>query len=260
MALVLTNTKTHGKVKLPEGESYEIDFDADGVNAIVYGVQLDGSDFFKTDTDLMTKFIHYVDDEEYMYDIQTGRNGLLSTTMVRNKCGNLKLRIGNTAAESTQNIVVTHRPRDGNTRVFWSFEDVYNTLGLDTYNYASKWVSNSAEKWDSQIKDFYGINAEGGVIENMNFAECARATRKNNLPWVKRCFPYSSVSTAGTLLLLARFGVLAPQQGGLLLSKGKSAALDMLRSLLSVVDNTPITIPLLLNDAWNCQWPRPPVT
>ena len=62
------------------------------------------------------------------------------------------------------------------------------------------------------------------------------------------------------MYLLARFAYLAPQSGGLLMDKGKSAAVDMLSSMLAIMDGTEIMIPLKITERRTCQWPRPPVS
>ena len=49
VTLVVTNTRTHAKIKLSQSAEYNIDFDDDGVSAIVFGVQLDGNEFFFSD-------------------------------------------------------------------------------------------------------------------------------------------------------------------------------------------------------------------
>ena len=118
---------------------------------MIIGLTKTGEEFCKTDAEILTKFCHRIDDIEYMYDINIGKNVTMEVVGSRHKIGGVKLRADASSAMKGVGIDATQRQRVGNTRVFWSLDDLYTLLRLDQYTYASKWVSATFAQWDKWI-------------------------------------------------------------------------------------------------------------
>ena len=99
--MVLTNQLTFEKVKLPDGDNYELMFSDDGTSAIVMGIATTGDDVIKTDAELFTKFVHVVNGQRYLFDITTGSNKEIQALASRSRSARPTPTIPNASERSS---------------------------------------------------------------------------------------------------------------------------------------------------------------
>ena len=69
---VITHIKTQEKKAPPDADLYEFEFSEDGANAMIMGIAAGGDEFFQSDSEVFTKFIHYSGEHAYLFDLQSG--------------------------------------------------------------------------------------------------------------------------------------------------------------------------------------------
>ena len=159
----------------------------------------------------------------------------LSSLKTRHKAAVITIGVGDASAEIVLNVSIFRRPRTGNSFCYIDMESVYTALKLTSYGgYASRWVNKTYNKWLTKIKEcMLGFDDEL-FVHSLHSAEKEQATKKNDVPWERRCLNSGSVCVSGLYVLMARFIGLKPHGGGLDNLGAKKACTDILATLLQV--------------------------
>ena len=257
--VVCTNVWTHERVRLPPGD-WEIVHDADsGMYAFVGGQS--GEDVLDPDAFPWTKVVFERADTGDLYVHCPGRGKYrgpqsMEELATRFSTAAVTLEIPPTNAKIEMDCYVFHRPRDLQSRCFWSMASVYTACNLTTYNKTpSKWVWTGQLAWHTNLCHAFG--PQQCIVQSTHTPDGCDKEQKDS--FASRCLPSTSVSTCGFLWLLLRWGTLKPRRGGFQDPSNRQSALSILRSLMDSAGALgPWQLLLHCNPSWQCHWPRPP--
>ena len=173
-------------------------------------------------------------------EASSNTDSALANVNTRHKPAVITIGVGDSNAEVDRNVSIFLRPRTGNSFCYIDMVSIYAALKLNSYEgYGSRWVNKTYHKWLSKIKECMVGFEDELFVHSLHAAEKEQATKKNEMPWERRCLNRGSLCVSGLYVLLARFIALKPQGGGGGLDNlsAKKACTDLLASLLQVEDH-----------------------
>ena len=141
-------------------------------------------------------------------------------------------------------------PRGG-SRMGWVTQDLYEFLGVETFGgEPSKWVWSCLDRWQGHLSKI-GID-DSHFIKGMASVTAAAASTSTSA-----FLRFTACSTIALLALLYTWSCMTPRRGGLREGVARARASSLLSALAKGACSQVFNIQLILDDAWECMWPRP---
>lgn len=161
----------------------------------------------------------------------------------------ISLFLGPTKTKQDIAAVILRLPRHSGSLIYWEAVAIYNILNLSSHQKVpSKWVFKSKKHWQSFFSELglaeQLLHSSRAIIEDGASPECA-------------FLPYTCVSTAGMLALLARWRLGNPRAGGLRDENARAAATTLLHGMVDgISDSRECHLDLCLDSTrWEPAWP-----
>lgn len=171
-----------------------------------------------------------IGDELYLVSQINGetRKPPLGERLTRQRVGAVGVGLQAPAKPVDFPVVCFARPRHCKPYLHWDLVVFYTTLGFNSFGgLPSRWLGG-APRWI----DFLA-SATGGSHIVLSTCYSEQTTHRSKLPFADRCTPSTSASTAGILILLARWAFAPRPKGGC--SKAEEASLrDLVPVFLAV--------------------------
>lgn len=139
-------------------------------------------------------------------------------------------------------------------RLYWCLHELYTNLALSSHQgHRWVWVSKCWDQWQKVARSLWPTH-DGAFVKG---ASCDDGGDEAGM--TQPDLPWPGVSTPGLLALLLRFWSSPSRQAGALSdAHGRSAAQQVLGSLLGALQGRTFDIKLLLDEGVKFEWPRPP--
>lgn len=159
-------------------------------------------------------------------------------------------KVGPTRADHVLDIAIFVRPRSG-FRCFFSLTKIYSCLAFDMFKRTpSRWAWQSLPSFTKALSTF----VEGQVERSQSYDENDTMTEL-----ARRCLPFHAVSSVGVVMLLLQWSTCSSRHGGLKQPRHQVASRSLLKTIVSnVCSGRSLAAPILVDDGWRWQWPRPP--
>lgn len=163
------------------------------------------------------------------------------------------LIVGPTRARQNIDAVLLRVTRHSGALVYWAAVSIYTMLNLKAHqNTPSKWVWKSKKQWVALLKDM-------GLLDQV--LDSSRAILEDGVRPDQAFLPFTAISTAALLIMLARWRLDNPRAGGLRSEDSRAAATTLLHSVVGGIGSLHAgTLNLCLDPArYKNTWPSPPV-
>lgn len=252
---VVVNVLTTEAAKLPPGNDWQIVYDREDRNGMVFRAEDTSAAYYLHD--LLKEEVFESSRNGELFIKTQGMPGWkrLITVMLERRELKVSIRLPLLAAKQVFMATVFRRKRPGGLLVFWPIPMLYHLFSMTSFSgWPSKWAQHSAPRWSQAFRKMFGYEAFIGSTHGN--------TSKDNLQKVQysqRCLEQLSRCTSCFIWLLSRWAFASREQGGLTQPDARASVSQILQSLLDVLQDGggEWLIPVKMSLKWACAWPVP---